>query len=382
MKKKILTTILLITPLLLCGSLQAGMTERVEKLEEEMAQIGTINSMDNFGTSFTTASPKGENGLYIFVDPLYWHAKVGGTEFAFTVEIPQQTLDPEFIGNPPQKGGVKANSFNWDWGLRVGLGTHLGSDNWDINANYTWFETNQTATVQKNAPAFVRATRINEIIWMKRAKSSYSVGYNNVNLELGRSYFISENVSTKPYLGLKSAWIDLDQNIHYTLTFLDGPNAAEGRIVKVIGKSFLWGMGPRGGVNMEWYLGDGFSIAGNLAGALIYGYARGSEHFKPDGNIIQGVSIERRIKSKTHRFIPTAQMFLGLIWETFMFEKTKHLTLGAGYEVEYYWRANQMTNMEDTSTPNIFIGARRDQVQNISEDVMFYGITLKARLDF
>ena len=50
MKKKILNTILLITPLLACGSLQSGITERVEKLEQEMSQIGATNSMDNFGT--------------------------------------------------------------------------------------------------------------------------------------------------------------------------------------------------------------------------------------------------------------------------------------------------------------------------------------------
>ena len=382
MKKKILNTILLITPLLACGSLQSGMTERVEKLEQEMSQIGATNSMDNFGTSFTTASPKGSNHIYIFADPLYWHAKAGGTEYAITVESHGNPLSIQTINNPPIVGSLKGNDFGWDWGLRFGLGYNFDHDCWDLNANYTWYQTNQTAQVRKNTPSFVIATRANDIVWMQGAKSTFNVGYNNVNLELGRSYYISKSISLKPHFGLKSAWLDLKQNVHYALTFHGAPNPFQRTIIKSISKSYSWGIGPRAGLNTEWYLGDGFSIAGNVATALLYGYVRSDVHFKPDGNSNNfGDLISRKLKAKTHRYLPTIQMFLGLIWETFMFERTKHLTLGAGYELEYYWRANQMLYLEDTANRNTF-NSRRDHVDSFSEDVMFYGLTLKAKLAF
>lgn len=359
--------------------LQAGISDRVEQLEKEMAEVGSINSMDNFGTSFTTAGTNGSNNLYIFLDPLYWHAKVGGTDYAYTVKVPGAIVP---LNLPPKQGRVKDNTFGWDWGLRVGLGFYFRENNWDLNANYTWFQTHDTDTVRKNPPAYILATRLNEIIWMNQAKSTFDVGYNNVNLELGKSYFLSSKISVKPHIGVKSAWIDLDQDIHYYINFVVGQSPFDGTVFKVRGKSYQWGLGPRFGSNMEWYLGDGFSISGNIAGALLYSYNRGSIHLKPDGNSNNfGELISRKIKQKTHSYIPTVQMFLGLIWETFMFENTKHLTLGAGYEVEYYWRANNILHVEDAANVNIF-RPHRDHVDCISEDVSFYGLTLKARLDF
>ena len=62
-------------------------------------------------------------------------------------------------------------------------------------------------------PAYILSTRIDEKIRLSEAKSMLKLGYNNVNLELGRHYFVSHRLSFMPHFGVKSSWIDLKQNV-------------------------------------------------------------------------------------------------------------------------------------------------------------------------
>ncbi|MCB1068217.1 MAG: MOMP family protein, partial [Simkania sp.] len=99
-------------------------------------------------------------------------------------------------------------------------------------------------------------------------------------------------------------------------------------------------------------------------------------------NINLSAPIRMHLRSTQHNFVPTAQMMLGLIWETYINDKHQHITLGAGYEVEYFWRATQTLVTGDGTTSLDFAAPRRLSVSQASEDIMFYGLTLKARLDF
>jgi len=77
------------------------------------------------------------------------------------------------------------------------------------------------------------------------------------------------------------------------------------------------------------------------------------------------------------------QLFLGLIWERYVLDNEKHITLGAGYEVNYYWRMNQMLEMDETRNSTLNqVTIVTDGYENNSEDVMFYGITFKIKLEF
>ncbi|MCB1073887.1 MAG: MOMP family protein, partial [Chlamydiia bacterium] len=61
----------------------------------------------------------------------------------------------------------------------------------------------------------------------------------------------------------------------------------------------------------------------------------------------------------------------------------QHLGFKLGYEVQYYWRVNQITK-GDEFTFNV--GQNQIQTrlafEKASEDLMFYGITGEVRLDF
>lgn len=369
---------LLMAPTLILHA-HSSMDERVSKLEEEMEEIGKINIMGNFGTSFVTARNQGEKGWFIFLEPLYWHAKVGATEYTQTeLNAPSR----QNLLFPPHEGEVKHQDFGWNWGLRVGIGRNIKHDEWDINLNYTWYENDDSHTVRKNYPSALLPTRTGEVGFIREAKSSFDLGYNNINLEIGRHYFISQKVSTHPFISLRSTWLDLKQRIQYLPTDPDDQEDESG-YVKLNEKTNLWGMGPRVGLNTEWSMGDNFSFAARFSGTLLYSYESSIMHIVSDANTNTiGSNLAVKLRGKSHLFVPTVQFFLGIIWERSLFDGKRVVTLGAGYEAEYFWRANQMMIQEDTQTPNALNSSRKVSVETASEDVMFYGLTLRARLDF
>ena len=83
---------------------------------------------------------------------------------------------------------------------------------------------------------------------------------------------------------------------------------------------------------------------------------------------------------------------MGLGWESYINKDRQHLSFKAGYEIQYYWRVNQMSNVDQslrysTTSPinrssGVQSGSFRTNSQKLSEDLMFYGITGEARLDF
>lgn len=365
-----------------------SMEDRITELEKEMQEVGVTNPQGTFGAGFTTAGTEGANGWYIWIDPLYWHAKVGATEYAYTDKVTNALFinQQEYYLRAPINGRVKHEEFGWDWGLRVGLGSYFFHDNWDINVNYTWFESSNSSGTSKLDPSAVLSLKLPDAIPFVHARSHYDVNYNNVNLELGREYFISRTISARPEIGLKSSWIYDKQRVRYSEVFIPGVPQLRDITGKVKDKTILWGLGPRMGVTVNGYIGDGFSLYGRITGSLLYSYSRSSYLAGYDVNI-PGVQLNlpqlrMHLKGNQHHFTPTAQMMLGLVWETYINDKRQHITLGAGYEVEYFWRANQTLLGDDNTNAQDLTASRRLAVERASEDIMFYGLTLKARLDF
>jgi len=365
----------------LCTQVMAHtIEERLSELEQQMEEVGTTNPEGTFGAGFTNAGTEGQNGWYLMVEPLYWHAKVGATEYAYTDRDRQSDLGSILL--PPLNGRVKDQGFGWEWGLRLGLGRYFSHDDWDVKLTYTWYQADDSTSVFKREPSSVISLRIADIAPFSHAKSHYDLNYNNVNVELGREYFMSSKVSVRPQIGVKSSWIYEKQQVHYTLPQIPDFDGS-GHIVKVKDKDILWGIGPRMGVMVNGYIGDGFSLYASLDGALLYSYSRASYVMHADANATTiGDDFRIHLRSKSHLFMPNVQAMLGIIWETYINEKRQHITLGAGYEAEYFWRANQALMVDDTFAPNFVTPAKRFAVERASEDVMFYGLTLKARLDF
>lgn len=351
------------------------MDSRVSRLEKQMSQAGTENSMDTFGVNTASARPEvNGKGWYLTADVLYWRATVNGTAYAYS--------DLNTSVDVQIKGREKSIDFDWDYALRFGIGYNFDHDGWDTHLNYTWFDTNgsdssraglNSIMVQMKAwqqiqggPAVAGANpNTTAVTNAGSAKSMYDFDYQSLDLELGRNYFISSCLSFRPHFGLKSAWIDQSQITRYT----DGDLATN--TVHVKDDCDFWGLGPRTGVDSKWHLGHGFSLFNNIAVAVLYG------HFDVDHKERSSDNTDThriRLHANLHAFSSTLQNTLGLAYDTYIHDNQQHFGISLGYESEYWWRQNQMLNIDQT--PDFF------QFDHMSEDVSMHGITLNLKWDF
>jgi hypothetical protein len=341
------------------------MDTRVHNLEQQMKQVRTETASGTYGAKTATARAEVDGaGVFVNVDVLLWHAKVGGSEYCYTDQDPTATL--------PVQGQMRSLDFDWDWGFRFGLGYNFEHDGWDAFLNYTYFDTNDS---QKTAAGYngsviplkgtPSVTGVDTpLTYVTNASSSFKFDYDNLDLELGRNYFISKSLSFRPHFGLRSTWLDLTQRTNFS-----GGNVLGDNLLQVYDSNNFWGMGPRAGVNSKWHLSNGFSVVGNVAGSLLYGYYK-VQHQENDTTSLSNAI---NINANMHRFSPNAQMFLGLSYDKYIFSDKQHIGIALGWEIQYYWRINQMLTSDDFQVL---------KYERYSEDAAMYGITLDIRWDF
>ncbi len=349
---------------------------RITQLEQQMKQVRTENAMGTYGAKTASARPDVDgNGWFLTGDVFYWKAAVGGTEYAYSDQDPIAAL--------PISGRVKDMDFDWDWGFRVGIGYNFLHDGWDVSAQYTWFNSSgsdsssaglNSSLVPLKGLARIVSTPANPLhlfLFCRSAKSQYNFDFQSVDLDLGRNYFVSGKLSFRPYFGLKAAWIDQQQITRYTGGEPDAFNNIGPGIntIHVKDDCDFKGLGPRTGLDSKWHLGHGFSIFGNFATALVWGFYDVShkEKYSPvaDNHV--------KLSADMNRFSPTVQFQLGLAYDAYFLNDTNHITIGLGFDAQYWWRQNQMLKIDD-STPAKY--------ERYSEDVSMQGVTLDIKWDF
>ena len=342
------------------GSIQALETNssRIEKLEKELEELRDQLHVLLIEQARPSANPDilGKE-WFVLLDPLYWYGRTNGTAFAYSNHTQVTTL--------PLKGRTKDLDFRWSWGLRVGAGKNIDYDKWDLTFYFTFYRTHVsgsahgglTSTLIPLRGATVQAHGVGS------AKSTYALDFYNLDLELGRHYYVSSKLSLRPFVGLKNAWIDQKQVIRYTAGFL-GNNSAH-----VDDTCDYWGIGLRGGINSRWHLGYGWRIDGLFAGALLYGFFDIDHREK----LTPSRQDQVRLEDNKHQFVPTVQWRLGIGWGKYFNDKHNYFELGAAYEGMYWWRQNQMIKIYEYST------LRYD---NFSEDISMHGLTISSRLYF
>ena len=354
----------------------ASLQDRVATLENEMQSVYIDTANKTSGATFAAETPAStETSWFVTAEVLYWHAKAGGTEYAIKLDSP----------TVPMTGNMKDCDFDWDWGLRFGLGKHLPHDQWSLYLTYTYFDTSDTESVGSPFGASNLGPSGDT-----HGKFSCTADYQSLDFVLGKGFFLSRTFSVHPFLGVKSSWIDHFEKLKWTDVY-NGAQAfllVSGRIDNTVkSKSNFWGFGPNIGTNLLWHLGYGFKFFSDVSGTLYYSYFKVSENDRalvvPNTGPVSTLSL--RLKGNTHRFIPQARVFAGLSWGTDLNlnQKKQYFDLGLGYEVQYFWRVIQHLDQEDaTPQPPVLTGPLRTGFKRKAEDLSYYGLTFRARLDF
>ncbi|MCP5492298.1 MAG: MOMP family protein [Chlamydiales bacterium] len=358
-----------------------NMQSRVETLEKQMREAGSKTAFDGYGAHMANARPsKEDSNWFIKGGLLYMRPNVGGTEFAFTSATPTLTY--------PISGSTKKIDFDTSVGFTVGLGYNFNFDGWDIQSNYARLSSGGSKSASVNCNGVVIPLRAaicpfpedtvqQSSFWATRAKSKYNIEYNTVDLQMGRSYFLSSTLSMRPSFGIKAAFIDLKQATRYCGgsddhddVFCDVQMISLGSdVLSIRETSDFSGIGPEVSMQSKWFLGKGFSFFAEALGALLYGYFDVDRNEKLNSNDTSRIDLS----ANTHRLVPMAQLQSGVAYDIFFDDDHQHIGFRFGYDVQYYWRINQMIEIYNPST------LRMDRY---SEDFSLHGLLFDIRWDF
>lgn len=339
------------------GALETN-SSRIEKLEIEIQSLQEDLRALMLKQARPSANPSVmRDEWFVTIEPLYWYQRTNGTAFAYSNSTLQTSI--------PLKGRTKDIDFGWSWGIRVGGGKNIAFDQWDLYASFIYFRNHVSGKSRGGLNSTLIPLKGSVITQagVGFAKSVYDLDFYNIDVELGRHYYVSEKLSFRPFIGLKNAWIDQFQDVRYTGGSL-GNNSAH-----IDDECEYWGIGLRTGVNSKWHLLDGWYIGGLLSGAVLYGFFDIEHREKVTPSPRDRINLE----DNKHRFAPMMQWRLGLGYGTYFNQKEYYLDIGAYYEGMYWWRQNQMLKVYEYSA---------FRYDNIAEDLTMHGLTLSARLYF
>lgn len=376
------------------------LTTRVTTLETQMNQISTQTAIGTFGAKGASgyAPLHDDYGVSLNVDVLYWHVYEGGT-YNFTRNFQGAS---ESVGKAALAGGLAAYEFDtdahnahfdWDFGFKAGIRRRVPHDSWDFGGEFTYFRTKgrdvrgdvfPIETIAQNLisnrafDANVLQTTTGAIL---SASTKWKIRFYDLIVDLGRSYFFSHDLALKPTIGLKTSWIQ--QHASSMRNSAIAPASSSTAAGGITGlqtlenskrKNNFWGIGPKIGIDTKWYIVSSFSLYGSVEAALLWG----KFSIEVDETVLNTTSQllaasrgflfsnTTETHSNPRRLVPNTTFDLGICWD-FVFNKNKNnLEFKLGYENQYWWRQNYIT----------------DGTLNSADDLGFHGGLFEVKFDF
>lgn len=319
-------------------------------------------------------SPKGSH-LFAFGEWLYWQANETGLSYALN-NPDFDILDDTIMGS----GHAAQPKFDWNSGLRLGLGYTLPHDQWDVSLVWTWYtgQANNSQTSSGESPTilpvFVHPNVYNSqtISACLSGDSNLFLHLNVLDLGLGKQVKLSKSLSFKPHVGIRTAWLNQSYNINYTQLFDKTASIVLDEYSTNISNDF-WGIGMLGGFGTQWDLKWGLSFFGDASLSLLYGFFDTSiaESFiTPTGSGNLVISDENNFRAGR----AIADLQLGLRWTSPCIKDRCTIVIQGGWEQHLYFSQNQIMHFTDAQSWGNF-------VQN-QGDVDFQGWSLGAFLYF
>ncbi|NGX50744.1 MAG: hypothetical protein K1060chlam2_00594 [Chlamydiae bacterium] len=332
---------------------------------------------------------------------LWWYATVGNLPYAYVKEVVVRSTLPmnEVIFVPDR---TKEFDVEWDPGVRVGLGIITNHDGWDLYTDWTYFYNSDSKSISVppfrqfsnnilvnppgqlllNSPWFggTTASNFNEI------DGKWSLLFHQIDLVLGRKFWISPNLVLRPYGGLRGHLSRL--HLHIKGTYDGRENPEGGRIFlqkeKSNWKQKFWAAGLLAGMKTTWHMTKHWSVFGDGDVALIYGCFNLRNRF---GSLIirrDNMGGIETLQNFTHTYNndnfysiqPVIDLAIGFRWETTFSNCSYRLNFDAGWENHSWIDFNRLTRFKKTEV--IFAQDFLPPAGNLSMS----GVVVRGRFEF
>ncbi len=365
-------------------------------------------------------------GTFISADFLYWYGRETNLSYSqrFAM-LPDNAADADttYTAFPQNYNHLKSK---WDPGVRVALGFNSECDGWDWSIVWTYFRNkssktstttfdedstdplnplgfplpNQQALLNPwvNAAVFGGGEIFSPVF--DRVKAKWKLSFNQIDLELGRKYWLSQCFTMRPYTAVRGMWTKTNFDVTGSL----GPRATSDAALAVNFEknssdrfeNKYWGVGFLTGIQPNWYFCRTFVMYGNLDAALVWGDFKGR---KKESYLIQGESasavpsVEYNVSNTTKeddfgRMLGMIDVAIGLRWEdTYCCDRYRfgldlgwehHLLINAGLR----YKSIDFDKAVSGSTPDQDDLFYSKNYQEVRSDIGMGGFVLRVRFDF
>ncbi len=306
--------------------------------------------------------------FYVYGAGLAFQAKQNGMAFAIR--------DSDGSGVPIVGGTVlnfTQDNTDWDYnpGIRVGLGFYVHYDAWNIEFEWTWLNiTNYKSFTGQNSSIVIPLGLTPNTVsstWTS-CSAVWKAHYNTLDAKLGKPYHVSRYLTLNPHFGVRAAWIDQHYSAHYGGTY--GTLVGGGAVHH--GENDFWGFGARAGVMSNWSLGKGWNLFGNIAGSLLFG------KFEVDQTLVNGTSSTNNgfdMDEDFYQNVPNMEIQLGIAWNKYFSRQKYRVQISAAYEFHEWWDQLNMRKIYGASN-TLFQG---DSVSH--GNLSLNGFSLNLRFD-
>jgi hypothetical protein len=352
MKKRALGGIILIGISSLCAGELPSSTQGKEA-------VGMVNPSSRYQV---------EDGWNFFLNTefLWWVAKEDGLYYAQSgyTGVLTSAIPPD--GTKNFDGHLQKVKPHFRPGFRLGIGGNMAYDEWDIFLNWTWFKSHARGDSRGLLLTLWGHPDVSDpgsnLDGASSAKAKWALHYNVLDLEMGRSFWVGRHFSLRPFLGIRGAWIDQHFNIDYDFTTTPQTDG------KLRAESDFEGGGVRAGMDMRFALLGGWSFYGIASASMLYGFydCDFHEHWE---------SVEvAKTRDGFHNAASSAQLALGVRWDTYLHKDRYHCGLYAGWEQNIWFGVNKMNHY--------FHSLSEGNLQQMNGDLSLCGGTFGVRFDF
>jgi hypothetical protein len=336
--------------------------------------IATLCAQEPFGNP-TMFSRQPNIRTFLYGDFFFGSVRQDGLAFAIRSND-GQVLHGKFLELPDR----------WKPGFRLGFGSHLGHDAWEVSGDWTYFRSNIVQTAHAPAasagstylvPLYIDASSYTQLLTgksLQEAKENWTLSFNSLCFGLCRTYYLSKELGIRPQAGVFAAWIDQDVDISYRSDA--APPGFGNNVVQcnTYIENDTWKVGPFLGTKLDWYILRKFRIFGGAQTAILYRRLNFQETQVSIGN--SNGDFRTVLPESSRRLQPWLNCQLGVAWNSFIHHSRNFFEIALQYEGQYFWH-----EFESRMLYEQVAGSQNRNLNNFG-DLSLQGVALRFRLDF
>lgn len=327
------------------------------------------------------AFPDKEMRLYAAIDYLFWTLSEPGLFYGIS-KSHQYLNEPAM--NFPQGGSyatgtlgkIEKQTFDWSSGVRGSLGYQFKNSNWNLSADYTFFNTSNSTTTYRPNTAYGYLAGLNFYqstnIMAQSAKTHITFKYQNAKVMLGTPWVNFKPARVQLLFGAHATWVD--QNWRVDFNPYTAPNGSTQYNTKT---NSSWGVGFNTTGKFDAHFGKGFSFGVSGFAAVLLGQQSLTSYSQSiPGALIPNAAYSDYYQDPSYQFMSQFMLSPQFAWSRVF--RSCAIRIEAAYEFNAL--LNMLDLYRDNNTTSDPQSNKLITVQNNS--LYLHGLTLKFGAGF